>query len=360
MTSTATTLDLAIVCERDGTISRLVHAGSNVLTEAPVHLSDLFAREQVSYIRSFIATLVSDDVAVSDSVLLAQDPPAAIRLIGMAVEGKLYVLGRCVDAAPAPDDHSGTPESLARQYDALIRRDRARNTFLGMAAHELRNPLHTLIGYADMLEDELAERVNPDQAYMLSSIRTTGQEMLTIVDAFLDVATIEAGRLTLSLQVEDLAALVAERAAAAQEAAGRKQITLEAEADGPLLVMLDGCRMRQAIDNLVSNAIKFSNRGAHVHIRVGRTSEYAFVCIEDNGPGIPANEQQNLFRAFGRTSVKSSEGERTVGLGLNIARHIVEAHNGTVGVDSVVGRGSTFTIRLPLQAEDHIKPNAST
>jgi two-component system phosphate regulon sensor histidine kinase PhoR len=124
-------------------------------------------------------------------------------------------------------------------------------------------------------------------------------------------------------------------------------VEVEVDCPAPLVIPFDPNRMEQVLNNLVGNAVKFSPQGGAVVIRVGREGEFVRVSVTDQGPGIPAGEIPALFKPFYRGSAPLPPGERSSGLGLSIARRIVEEHGGAIGVESVVGHGSTFWFTLP-------------
>jgi len=172
--------------------------------------------------------------------------------------------------------------------------------------------------------------------------------MSGMVDDILDISRIEAGKLELNRHPGDYAAFVRENADMARMLAGRKGIAIEVRLPDKLgEVAFDPDRLEQVLNNLVGNAVKFSPPGTVVAVEVSRSGGWVTTRVIDQGPGIPAEEQGVLFQPFARTSVRPSAGEKSSGLGLAITRKLVEGHGGTVGVDSAVGRGSTFWFTLP-------------
>jgi signal transduction histidine kinase len=165
----------------------------------------------------------------------------------------------------------------------------------------------------------------------------------------LNLSAIESGKLDLALQSTDLSVLVEHSVALNRVLAEKKQIRLSFQADDDLpALLLDPAKTEQVLDNLISNAVKFSYPGSSVDIHVSREQDRAQISVRDEGQGIPADELDNLFEWFGRTSVKGTEGERSTGLGLAIARRIVLEHQGAIWVKSEVGKGSTFYVSLPI------------
>ena len=237
---------------------------------------------------------------------------------------------------------------LAGKNAELQRLADLKNQFLGMAAHDLRNPLHVILSYSGFLLDELAGKLDADQTDFLNVIHSQSQFMSHLVNDLLDVAAIESGRLQLDLQPADLVQLAQSNLTRNRLIASRKDITLDLESSPVPRLLLDVGKIEQVLDNLVTNAIKFSPNGSCVHISIQPAGDEIQVSVRDEGPGIPDNELENLFKPFQRTSVKSTNGEKSTGLGLVIVKRIVEGHGGHIQVESQPGKGSIFTVGLPL------------
>jgi signal transduction histidine kinase len=236
---------------------------------------------------------------------------------------------------------------LARKNAELSRLNDLKNQFLGMAAHDLRNPLGAIMSYSEFLLDEIADKLNADQAEFLTIIHDQSEYMARLVNDLLDVSTIESGKLQLDLQPTDLAHLVQTNLTRNQLIAAHKNITLDLEATPIPIVLLDAAKIEQVLNNLVTNAIKFSSPGSRVLITVQPSEEEILISVKDEGPGIPPGEMEKLFKPFQRTSVKSTAGEKSTGLGLVIVKRIVEGHGGRIWVESQLGKGSTFHVSLP-------------
>ena len=225
-----------------------------------------------------------------------------------------------------------------------------KNQFLGMAAHDLRNPISTIITYTDMyLDDE--STLPADMVEVLGDIRSLSDFMLHMIMQLLDISIIEMGQLVLDEQLLEVVPFANEVVRLNSLLAQKKGIVLEQYYSGELdRVKCDRHKLKQVMNNLLSNAIKFSPQNGVVSMSVcGRGGEMR-VEVRDDGVGIPANEQERLFKPFGRSSVRATGGENSTGLGLAISRRIVESHGGTIGVESTPGSGSTFWFTLPFRA----------
>jgi signal transduction histidine kinase len=203
------------------------------------------------------------------------------------------------------------------------------------------------MSYSEFLLDEIADKLNADQAEFLTIIHDQSEYMARLVNDLLDVSTIESGKLQLDLQPTDLAHLVQTNLTRNQLIAAHKNITLDLKATPIPIVLLDAAKIEQVLNNLVTNAIKFSSPGSRVLITVQPSEEEILISVKDEGPGIPPGEMEKLFKPFQRTSVKSTAGEKSTGLGLVIVKRIVKGHGGRIWVESQLGKGSTFHVSLP-------------
>jgi signal transduction histidine kinase len=215
---------------------------------------------------------------------------------------------------------------LQKANAELARLGRLKDQFMGMAAHDLRSPLAAILAYQESLAEDLRAVLGPAQKADLEAIREAAVLMRGVVDGFLDVALIEAGRFKL-VHAEIPLAQVVERA---------------------LGLVRPLARFAQVIINLLNNALQHSPRGAEVVIEVASDGEGARLVIRDQGAGIPPEIARNLFTPFVQGVARVTEGERSVGLGLTIARYIVEAHRGSIATRGAPSQGATFEVRLPV------------
>jgi two-component system, sensor histidine kinase and response regulator len=231
----------------------------------------------------------------------------------------------------------------------LVELNQLKNKFLGIAAHDLRNPLGAIQGFSDILLDQDIGQLNEDQQECLSVINSASRSMLELVNELLDVAVIESGNLNLKLRSGSLKKLLTERIRQINIVAQKKQISLCAELAENPEALFDENRIGQVIDNLVSNAIKFSNSGTSIYIGLRQEGNIARISVRDEGPGISPNDQLKLFGEFQKLSARPTGEEKSTGLGLAIVKRIIEAHHGEIEVESKLGEGSTFSFTLPLK-----------
>jgi len=229
---------------------------------------------------------------------------------------------------------------------ALEAADKVKNEFLGIAAHDMRSPLGAIQSLTELLLDE-AELRDGERVEFLTLIRQTSESMRGLVNDLLDITSIERGKLNLERHHVNLYRYLAEVERFNQSLARRKQIRLQTRVEPDLPeVCFDEERVRQVLNNLLGNAVKFSNPGTTVTMEVRRVAGGMEFAVRDEGQGIKADELPLLFGAFQRTSTKPTGGEESSGLGLCICKKIVEAHGGWIGVESEVGKGSRFAFTL--------------
>jgi signal transduction histidine kinase len=186
---------------------------------------------------------------------------------------------------------------------------------------------------------------------IIDKIRSSSKFMLSLINDLLDISTIESGRLNLDKKSSDLVQLVEANVGLNMVLAGQKSMRIDLASDPDVpRVEVDPLKVEQVLNNLLSNAIHYAPQGTRIAVRVRHQGDEAIVSVQDEGRGIAPEDIGNLFRPFGRAKTLSTGGERSTGLGLAIARRIVEGHGGRIWVESELGRGSTFFVAFPVQA----------
>lgn len=233
------------------------------------------------------------------------------------------------------------------QNEDLRRLDGIKNRFLGMVAHDLRNPIASIQMSAELLADPVAPLTTEQRSAFLSDINRQAGYMLQLIDDLLDVTKIESGRLDLHWEPIDLSEFLEDTVRRHNNLAARKgtQVVLTAGSNGA--VRADRKRLRQVLDNLISNAVKFSPAGSTVVVTHRHEGGSWTVEVKDQGPGLTHADRKTLFEDFATLSAKPTSGENSTGLGMAITRRAVEAHGGKTGVDSEPGQGSTFWFTIP-------------
>ena len=235
--------------------------------------------------------------------------------------------------------------------EQLSRANAAKNRFLGMAAHDLRNPLASIRGLAEFLQEGAVGPITPEQMDLVNTIHDASQSMLIMVNELLDVAAIEAGDLKLTLVPQNLSELIGKTVMLTNMEAAKKGTHVEfTPPAAPLVLAIDPAKIKQVLGNLLSNAVKYSPPGSTVRVSA-QFDDPPITCslaVRDEGPGIPDGERDKLFKDFSRLSVKPTGGEKSTGLGLAICRKIVEAHHGTIVAVNLPVRGCEFRVTLPV------------
>lgn len=250
-------------------------------------------------------------------------------------------------------DLANAQRELARKSAQLEVAIREKNEMLGTAAHDLRNPLGVIAGMVDVLVEELAGSLSEENRELLLRVAASAEYMQGLIDDMLDYSKIDAGRLELQLKPVDAAELIRENLVFNSILANKKHAKLRFECDEtPVLLNLDSRRIEQVLNNLISNALKFSDPGSTITVTMRSDAEQATIAVADQGQGIAPDELGKLFKPFSVTRTKSTANEKSTGLGLAIVRRIVQAHGGQIRVESQLGRGSTFLVSLPLAAPD--------
>lgn len=237
---------------------------------------------------------------------------------------------------------------LRRSQQQLTLLNQQKNKFLGMAAHDLRNPLAAVSSYIEDLIQEDKDLPTEERVPILRSIYSTCHEMLNLVNDLLDVSAIEAGHLELHKKRFNLAEVVNARVRMHVGAAARKCIVLLTELAPDVQIEGDPNRLVQVFDNLISNAIKFSPQQREVWIRIRQSDAGVELVVQDQGPGITPEDQAKLFRDFQTLSARPTANEHSTGLGLAIVKKVIDAHGATIRVESVPGQGASFIVRFPL------------
>ncbi|MBK8937800.1 MAG: HAMP domain-containing histidine kinase [Polyangiaceae bacterium] len=243
-------------------------------------------------------------------------------------------------------------KSYRADLSEAARTDAERLEFLAGLSHELRTPLNAILGFSHVLESGVDGPLSQDARESVETIRTSGEHLRTLIDDILDLSALETGELKLARRPLDLRLAADEVAREAGKLARDKGLSLSVEGERELYAQADKRRVRQILTNLVANALKFTPRG-RVVVRLWRRGRDALVEVEDTGYGIPDEEKEAIFEAY-RQSADARLRVGGAGLGLATVKRLVELHGGEVHLDSVVGRGSTFSFTIPLATEDDI------
>lgn len=341
------TVDGMCLTDREGEIlianrplRRLV-GGLGIAAEGPIHERLLSIAERTTEPERYaqrMRELAADPFTPSfDEFELARDGRDLQGFTAPVIDGNEEYLGRVWTLRDVTEQ---------RQLDRL------RDALIATVSHELRTPLTSIIGYLELLGAG-PDQLSAEDAGQIEVVSRNATRLQYMVEDLLFLAQLDAGSFSLELGDADLAELAGEAIEAARPAAEAKNLILTLEHDQPALVSADANRIGQALDNLISNAIKFTPDGGKVHLLIENRDTTYTLHVADTGYGIPAAEQQRLFERFFRSTTASANNVPGTGLGLTIAKTIIERHGGSIGFDSTEGRGTTFTISLPRRIEQY-------
>ena len=260
-----------------------------------------------------------------------------------------------VDFLPAPFSEK---EVLARvrvhlrnrlRLVQLYKDDRAKSRLISVTAHDLRNPATSIRALVHTLRTGKVGPLGPEQIDMLDTIYDASQSMLDLINKLLDTSVLEASEMSIDPLPTSLAALV-EEAVKLNNATAKQKGSAIVLNPGPLPESLDidGPKIRQVLDNLLGNAVKFSPPGSTITVEERLSLGHCSIAVRDQGPGIPEDEHDRLFKDYGRTSVRPTGGEPSTGLGLSICNEIMLAHGGMIHAENLTWGGAEFCITLPV------------
>lgn len=398
MTGPASTPGVVLRVDDEGTVRSVLLDDPGIVASGEVDFRSIVAPGSRAKADTFIETLRRESVAIGWELLVPAEPPRPFYFAGGRVEADFLVIGAGTEedvlgmyrelmaitneqanvardvareAARAASDARDPVNRLSRVNNELVnlqrelarknaeleRLNEQKDRLVGMAAHDLRNPLGVIQAYAEFLLDGLGPEAEPRHLDFLRAIESSSHFMLRLVDELLDLTAIESGRVALELEEVELLELLEYAVGLNRVLADEKEVTIALDTAGcppDRAVRLDEAKLRQVLDNLLSNALKFSPAGSTVEVRGSLDQGVVTIEVEDEGPGIPEDEIEDLFEPFSRTSVKAPGGEANTGLGLAITKRIVDAHGGEITAENGVA-GALFRVRLPLDAAKDVE-----
>lgn len=299
-----------------------------------------FSQEDVA-----LLSIMLDEIrfALENAELYTQLKAHAARLEEQTMELKRYR----DDLEKLVEERTG---ELAAAKDQAETANRAKSAFLANMSHELRTPLNAIIGFADLLADEMAGPINDRQKEHLADILSSAQHLLDLINDILDLSKVEAGKMDLHCGPVHVPRMIEEGITVVRERAKAHGVTLQTEvADDVTEAWLDARKCKQILLNLLSNAIKFTPEGGTVSVSARRREGALELAVSDTGIGIDAEDQRRLFTPFQQVDGDLNRRYEGTGLGLVMVKRLAELHGGSVRLESEVGKGSTFTVTLPLR-----------
>ena len=236
--------------------------------------------------------------------------------------------------------------SIVSAKEELERASKFKDQFLSTMSHELRTPLNAVLGFSELLTEERYGTLNERQQRFLKHIHTGGKHLLSLINDILDLSKIEAGRLELAIETVPVRRCFAEVLDTMRPLSDKKSQVLSQLSEPEVTVQADSTRFKQVLMNLIANAVKFTPEAGTIQLIASQRDDAIRIDVRDSGPGIPPDEQKRIFEAFYRMGSTDKAVEGT-GLGLAITRRLVELHGGQLGIESEVGKGSSFYFTLP-------------
>src|SRR5215475_1303737 len=302
------------------------------------------------------AAVLADGTRVYDQKIAAPEGARWIAWREVTVRGSSAEHTETQSVGRDVTDRAETERALADARDQAEAANRAKSRFLAMVSHEIRTPLNGILGMAGLMLDTA---LTPEQATYAKAIKTSGDTLLSLIEEILDFSKIEAGKLDLEARAFAPATLIEETVELLSPRAHDKGIEIAAYVDDrvPAQVTGDAARLRQVLLNLAGNAIKFTEQGGvAVTVEPGIWPDEIELAVRDTGVGIAPEAQARVFREFEQADDGSTRRYGGTGLGLAITKRIVERMGGRIDLDSTPGRGSTFTVTLPLPAATDTAP----
>lgn len=269
----------------------------------------------------------------------------SLTLAVLAAEGLVVFRPAVARIRQAASELVESRRQLQIAKEAAESANEQKTQFLANLSHELRNPLHAILGNTELA---LHGQLPPHVRQHVETVDAAARSLLSLVNDLLDLACLQAGKLRVREAPFDLVALGHRSLAMLEPQAERKGLSLAAEfSDKPLVVQGDSLRVQQVLLNLLGNAVKFTDKG-HVTLRIARQDNRVRCEVSDTGPGVAPRQQQAIFAAFTQVDATTKREFAGVGLGLAISAGLVELMQGTMGIESELGQGSTFWVELPL------------
>jgi signal transduction histidine kinase/HAMP domain-containing protein len=334
-------------------LSRAGASARAIMTRSIVHIADV--REDPEYALQGLAQTASFRSILSVPMLRDGHPIGTITVAAdRAVpfpDKQVALLKTFADQAVIAVENVRLFTEIQEKTAQLEIANRHKSEFLANMSHELRTPLNAVIGFSEVLLEQMFGEVNPKQQEYLNDILSSGKHLLSLINDILDLSKIEAGRMELEAQPFDLPAALDNALTLIKERAARNSIGLVVHVDpGIGEILADERKVKQVLLNLLSNAVKFTPEGGKITMSATLNGGAVEVSVADTGIGIAAEDQQAIFEEFRQVGSDYARKREGTGLGLALARRLVELHGGTLTVASEPGKGSTFTFTIPVRS----------
>jgi signal transduction histidine kinase/HAMP domain-containing protein len=324
-----------------------------ILTRSIVHIADV--REDPEYALQGVSKAAEFRSILAVPMLHDGKPIGAITVAGPAArpfpDKQIALLKTFADQAVIAVENVRLFSEIQDKTQQLEIANRHKSEFLANMSHELRTPLNAVIGFSEVLIEKMFGEINPKQEEYLQDILSSGKHLLSLINDILDLSKIEAGRMELEAQPFDLPAALDNALTLIKERAARNSIGLEVHVDPRIgEILADERKVKQVLLNLLSNAVKFTPEGGKIIMSAVMNGEAVAVSVADTGIGIAAEDQETVFEEFRQVGTDYARKREGTGLGLALARRLVELHGGKLSLQSELGKGSTFTFTIPVRA----------
>lgn len=311
---------------------------------------------------SMVDFILHDAVASSRASLqhVFEDPEEEV-VTGVRINWGAKTLSASIARVNDADQKTIGTVAVFRDITREVELEKMKDTFMGIVSHELRTPLNAILGYAEMLKEGVYGAVNEKQANIAERVMNSTQRLLAIVSDLLDQAQIQSGKLKIRMVSCKPAELLESLHGVMDRIALEKGIEFRTDLDPamPQVIMGDPQRLQQVMINLVNNAIKFTEKG-YVSVKILRMDADSWqIRTTDTGSGIPAEAQEYIFETFRQVEESAIRQHGGVGLGLSIVKQLIELMKGKITLESVMGKGSTFTVTLPIVINDDSQPTVT-
>ncbi len=358
-----------------GTLAETFDDMTQKLSERTAELERLFQeqREEASRVQAILSSIAEGVLMEDQNSQIAMMNPAAQDLLeilaeqfralkplreieGVTAGSRRFEIGDrviSVETSPVlmPDDRQLGKVLVLRDITRETEVDRLKDEFIAQISHELRTPLTSIKGYSDLLLKAMGEQISEQQRPFLETINRHADSLEDMIADLLDFTQLEAGNLGLRFEPMTMESVIQQVAAKWADRFHEKGIQFSVHIDGPIPQMLgDEGRLRRAVVNLVENAYNYTLEGGEATLSLCANDHSVTVSVEDTGVGITPEDQVHLFTRFYRVSLERTVDVRGVGVDLYVTKAIVEGHGGEIWVESELGKGSTFTFALPLDA----------
>jgi len=336
-------------------ISRGRPLGRAITDRQTIHVHDLATQVKTEFPESKPWQQMSGARTVLCTPLMREGVPIGVILIRRTVvrpfsANQINLLETFADQAMIAIENVRLFQEIQQKNEQLEAASRHKSQFVASVSHELRTPLNAIIGFSDVLLDSSLAVSEEQRSRFLSHILNSGKQLLGLINEILDLSKVEAGHLELQIEKASINAVLEAAVSTMKPLAAKKAIDLEVRSNDQLPgIPMDAARIRQVVMNLVGNAIKFTPEGGQVRLRADAMNKNVQVEVKDNGLGIPTEDHERIFIEFEQARIGSSKSKpEGTGLGLALAKKLVEMHGGKIWVESEVGKGSRFCFTLPI------------